>query len=376
MDKGKMDIFINAVHEQLIRLGKRAGEAPDAAENTIKANRLVLELCEDSQRPFYKYANIMGKKYGYELDSEDIEGFLKLVGVRGLSRRDEVFTWAKNLVISFRKALEQGTPETYSRFKKIRMQEIKCRDGNGLRSQYRIGVLAIYRGIYPLGKSKEDMDVLIRLGNTLGKSHMYNLTDALSAYCGAGINTSKTQEIQLNLEQAKRRIQELESELQRTDMLFKDLQEEMQAGIQESKKEMLLDFFKKLNSNQFGQMLDQLYSLRGAHKKLKKRTLELPLELNAVTGIITNFYKLFSEYRIQKIKELNEEFEADREELAGYNYDGLELKDGQTIMVRVIEPGWKMLQDDEDEPDLIISKPRVMAVEDVDMSGEDENHED
>lgn len=374
MNKEKMAIFTKEAHEKLLALSNKADEAPESAELTIKANRLILELCEDSQRTFSKYAYIMNQKYGYDLDNDDIEFLLKIAGLRSSRLRQEVFEWTGNLVESFRQALEKGTAEACSQFKNIRSHEIKTRRG-GYRGQFRIGALAIYKGIYQLGKSKEDMGLLVRLKNTLGKSHLYSLTDLLSSYCGAGINTSRTQEIKLDLEQAKRRIRELESELQRTDILFKDMQEEMQAGLQDSKKEMLLEFFKKLNSNQFGQMLDQLYSLRGAHKKLKKRTLELPLELTAITGIITNFYKLFSEYKIQKIQELNEVFDADKEMLAGYNYDGFELKDGESIRVRVIEPGWRMLQDDEDEPDLIISKPRVMAVDDVDISEEDENHE-
>lgn len=374
MNKEKMAIFTKEAHERLQTLAKKAGEYQEASELTIKSNRLVLELCEDSHRPLSKYAYIMNQKYDYDLDDEGIEILLKNTGLRNSRFREEVFEWAGKLVESFRKALEKGTGEAYSQFKQIRSHEIKTRRGS-YRSQFRVGALAIYKGVYQLGKSKEDMDMLTRLKNTLGKSHLYNLTDLLSSYCGAGINTSRTQEIKLDLEQAKRRIRELESELQRTDILFKDLQEEMQAGIQESKKEMVLEFFKKLNSHQFGQMLDQLYSLRFAHKKLKKRTLELPLELTAITGIITNFYKLFSEYKIQKIKEPNEVFEADKEALLEYNYDGFELKDGETIRVRVIEPGWKMLQNEEDEQDLIISKPRVMAVEDVDILEEDEKHE-
>ena len=368
MVRVKIELFKKNIHAQMMGISRQLNQSSDDEERYVRQNRVLMEYCIDFRRPFYKCARIVNEKYGYDLNEYDIEDILRKSGIRGVYRREEILNWADRLAEVFKKALSNGRAEDFKKFKEWREHFILDGRGEPYRIQERIGCLMLYVRCPELGNG-EDLQVLVKCGNTMGKRQLYNITDSLSAYCGAGISTSRTQNMQLSLEQGKRRIEELERELERNNMMIKDLQEEMEDRMSEMQTDMLITFFRKLNSTKFGHILDQMYSLRYGFKKLQKRKVELPPDINGITIIIGNLYKFFSEYSVKKIREKNYEFSATKADLLEMEQDcvyiGEPFAEGEKKLLKVTAPGWRY-----GDSDIVISRSEV-----INISGHEEEEE-
>ena len=360
MDCKKVELFKKNIHRQMMDINRRIRQSYEDEERYVRQNRVLLEFCVDFYRPFYKYANIVDDMYGYNLKEDDIEEVLRWSGLQYYYRREQLLKWAAKLAELFQRALDSGKADDFKWFNEWRQKVFKNSQGRPYYIQKRLGCLMLYARCPEL-RNSDDLRALVRCNDAMARRQLFNITDSLSAYCGAGISTSRTKNMQLSLEQGKRRIEELERELEKNNMVIRDLQEEMEDRMSEMQTDMLISFFGKLNSPKYGHILDQMYSLRDGFKKLQKHQIEVPPEISGVTGIIGNLYKFFSECTVKKIREKDYEFKATKEDLLEMEQDCVLMgelpADGEEKLFRVISPGWR-----HGDSGTVISKSEIMAV--------------
>lgn len=359
VDCKKVELFKKNIHRQMMDINRRIRQSYDE-ERYVRQNRVLLEYCLDPHRPFYEYASIVNERYGDELDEYDIEDVLRYSGLRGSYMREKLLKWAENLAELFQMALISGKAKDFKQFKEWRQELFKNSLGRPYYIQERLGCLMLYARCPEL-QNPEDLQVLVKCNDFMARCQLRNITDNLSAYCGAGISTSRTKNMQLSLEQGKRRIEELECELEKNNMVIRDLQEELEDRMSEMQTDMLISFFGKLNSPKYGHILDQMYSLRDGFKKLQKHQIEVPPEISGVTGIIGNLYKFFSGYTVKKIREKDAEFKATRDDLLAMEQDCVLMgelpAEGEEKLFKVISPGWR-----HGDSGAVISKSEIIAV--------------
>jgi hypothetical protein len=162
----------------------------------------------------------------------------------------------------------------------------------------------------------------------------------------------------MTLEQAVRKISSLEDELERTNNMLSDLQNEFSEQLAESKIKELTDFFAKLNSEKYGCILDQLLELQKGVNELRKNGFEVPLEINGILIVIKKLIQFIKDSHISPIMKPDSEKAVKASDIEFCDYIGTPFSSETEVKkVRTLSPGWIFR-----EKEIQISRPRVEEV--------------
>lgn len=160
----------------------------------------------------------------------------------------------------------------------------------------------------------------------------------------------------LSNEQERRRAADYASQLAKEQLANKRLQDEFEERLKEGKSNEVAEFFAKLNSEQYGCILDSLIAFLRQKKKLK--AMDLPAEVNAFFSMADNLIKFVKESRINPIEKIGAIKTVRATDVEHYSYEGAPFIDNQEEKeVMVISPGWRY-----EEKQIIISRPRVKQI--------------
>ncbi len=150
----------------------------------------------------------------------------------------------------------------------------------------------------------------------------------------------------------------LEAELERTEGMLQDLQDEFDRQIEESKVLELTEFFSRLNSDTYGSIIDELFALRRGIDRLRKESYDLPLEIRGLMIMATKLLQFVKDSHIDPMMKLHAVLEVTAEEIENCIYEGTPFVGDECKRVQVISPGW-IYRDKE----IQISRPKVKEVE-------------
>ncbi len=168
-------------------------------------------------------------------------------------------------------------------------------------------------------------------------------------------NRNKKPEEGISREQALKRVDELEIELEQTNSMLGELQDEFNNQLQESKITELTEFFAHLNSDKYGNILDQLLQVRKGIDMLKKEGYELPLEINGLFIMVKQLIQFTRDRHIDPIMKLHSKDKVTAKDIEFCDYEGTPFEsDTDTKTIEVISPGWVYK-----DHDVRISRPRV-----------------
>lgn len=144
--------------------------------------------------------------------------------------------------------------------------------------------------------------------------------------------------------------------LEMVQSMFDELKESVEESAEEAKKVEISDFFGKLNSPAYGNILDNLLTVEKNLANARKAGVKMPPQFMSLTIIFKQLIRFVKDSGIEPIEEIGREFDAAYEDTALFIYDGTPYeKDGEIKKLKVLTPGWKY-------GDVIISTPTVQEV--------------
>ncbi len=136
------------------------------------------------------------------------------------------------------------------------------------------------------------------------------------------------------------------------------LENEIEIIRNESKSEAIINFFHRMNSSQFAELLDQFANVEERLKEIKKMDYKFPVEVESIPIVIRIFMKFLKACEITPIKTIGEVIKINLSDSEHYQYEGSDFQNNQEEKnVKIISSGWQYQGQ-------IISKPK--AIEQMD----------
>ena len=350
--KKEVQNIMRGMHNALEARIKRDGKV---REKFLLENRMLQVLCEESEMEPRVCAEKLNAVYGYFVKGDDV---IKLLRERILSNRkerEELFSWARQVADSFAEAVN-GSIKAYREFEQLR-RGAALLNGKRHSDQERVAMHMIYVR-YPELVIDNDAQQICLLGHTFAKYLFLDMADLPAeeyGYPQNGEKIDKSSKDKMTYEQAIRKIAMLENSLERTNIMLRDLQEEFEEQLEESRVKELTEFFAKLNSEKYGCILDELLQVRKGAEVLRKNAYVLPIEINGMLIMVKKLIQFVKDSHIEPIMKIDSIRQVLANEIEFCNYEGTPFASKEEVKtIKVISPGW-IYKDKE----IQISRPKV-----------------
>ena len=340
-------------------LRKVAKNGAHMKEEIVTENRLFMTICDEIDLAPPQIAREMNRKYGCQMESGDALQILRGRRMAKPKDRKEILLWAETLAERFAEAV-QGNQESFELFERLR-KEPALTYGKKSDEQERVAVMMIFTR-YPELAAEGDLELLLGLGNVLARYFLYEMSDAVAHIHGFPTywerkkkNQPQEEEKKMSHEEALRKVNQLENALDRTNVMLQELQEEFEEQLEAAKVKELTDFFTRLNSEKYGNLLDELLSVRKGVDELRRKNYQLPIEINGLLIMVKQMIQFVRDSHIEPIMKPGSICEVTAAEVEFCNYEGSPFeKTEDRKQVKVISSGW-IYKDKE----LQISRPKI-----------------
>ena len=369
LNMGKAQEVVDEIHTSIQPFAKRTSNSDN--DSYLLGSYLISAVCKNHEAGPNECAEILKKVYRYDITPEQVIRNFHFIRIANPAERRGLLQWADLVSDFYAKALT-GDREAFNKLEEQRRTS-PLREIRHHFAQERIAAIMIYEK-FPELDQYGDKELLFRLGNTMAKNYFYHMYDALCHVYNfpifkldktetekSGPRRTETRKIQaetsqkISYEQALRRIDELEIELKRTNEMFGELQDEFDNQLRESKIAELTGFFAHLNSDKYGNILDQLLQVRRGMDKLKKDGYELPLEINGLFIVIKQLIQFTRDSHIDPIMKVHSQKEVSYKDIEFCDYEGSPfIPDDARKIIEVVSPGWVYK-----DQNVQISRPRV-----------------
>ena len=363
VEEAKVKEIIQGMHEAMERKIKKGSSVK---EDIILESHIFSVLCNDYEMGPTKVAVTLNEKYGDDITGDEVIRVFRNRWIANPAHRKELFQWAEKVTDCFEGAV-LGNREVFDQFEKLRKETILSKNGKPNDSQNRILAIMIYER-YPEIDEYDDVQNLHLMGNVLAKYFSYDIADTISEVYGFPQYREKNSkekaeplatEKKLSYEQLERKVERLETTLERTNTMLHDLQEEFEEQLEMSKVKELADFFARLNSEKYGCILDELLVVRKGVDQLRKSNYELPIEINGLLIMVKKMIQFVRDSHIEPIMKMNKSKKVTASDVEFCNYEGSPfITPTEKKTVKVVSPGW-IYKDKE----IQISRPKVKEEE-------------
>lgn len=225
----------------------------------------------------------------------------------------------------------------------------------------------IFHNIKQLQQEK-DQQLITSFGNTLCKYLLFDMENAITYAYGFNKHRSSAPSTNNNAkkvhspeqERLLQKLASLESALEQSDMLLRDLQSEFDERLEAVKLQEMTEFFGKLNSDKYGCILDELLMLRKGIDAVKKSGYVLPLEINGLLIMVRKLVQFLRDSHINPMLKPESLRIVKAGDVEFWNYEGTPFTCAEEEkQVKVISPGWIY-----SEKQVQISRPKVKEVVD------------
>lgn len=159
------------------------------------------------------------------------------------------------------------------------------------------------------------------------------------------------------IEALKFDLENYKNALEMVQSMFDELKESVDEAANEAKNIAIGEFFIKLNSSEYGNILDNLLVVDKNLTQLRKDKIQLPPQLVSLPIIFRQIVKFIKDSGIEAIETVGRKFDAKFEDISLYQYIGEPfLNDDEVKQVQISSPGWRF-------GDIIISTPAVREQE-------------
>ena len=346
--------FTENLHRSITRRKRHLSSV--SHDDLILENRVIKVFCEDQTLDPHRCAEVINDRYNRNLSGDRIIQILRFVHINYKEKRVELFDWAEKSMAAFVTALESHAAKDFDTFLALRNKKLIHSESDDRYIRERVACLMLYVK-HPELETAGDMELIEQFGNAHMKHFFVEVVDFLRNICiirrGRGGRGDKP-------DGKAERIATLENQLNRSDMLLKDLQDEFDARISESHQDDLIEFFSQLNSEKYGCILDAVFSAKIGVRQLRKNNVHLPPEIGGLFILIDKFAQFIRDNEINPILKPGVVQDMSFDEAEACEYEGTPFKNAADVKrVKVISPGWFYKN-----KDVQISRPRLKEVVD------------
>lgn len=156
-----------------------------------------------------------------------------------------------------------------------------------------------------------------------------------------------------NIDEVKAYVSDLRNSLELVEDQLTNYQNELESYREEVQLNVISDFIQTLNSEKYGNLLDNFMKCQKKLRVLKKEGYEFPDSVESIPIVIRQFVKFIEEYGITKIQK-EENLELNYNQALNSQYIGTPFKDeNEKKYVAVESSGWKY-------KDIVISIPKYV----------------
>lgn len=323
-------------------------------------NMLISLLAKNPDAAPKKLMIAMKEVYGMDVSVDEVIRALKKDMIGKPEERENLFKWARNMAMLLKKAIlgDKNAFEEFCSTKSI------IPEGAGVfrKCQERLLLITTYTILYELDVYN-DYEKMLLLGNVTGRFCLYEIEDQIAKEYGFERKKKKKHkeekaveaEAEMSVEEAKRKISELQCAIERSDMMLKDLQDEFEEQLDECKIQELTEFFSKLNSDNYGRILDQLFVMRDGINRLRREHYELPREIDGLMILAVKLLQFVKDSHINPIMRVGTVMKVKAADIEGCQYEGSPFSNMDDVKtVKVTSPGWVFF-----DKDIQISRPYV-----------------
>ena len=340
--------FMDNMHNGIERRSKHLSSSYD---EYVLENRIIKVFCENPKLAPPRCADVINARYDRNLSGDRIIQILSTFRLNEKEKRAEVFDWAAKSVDALAKALSTREPKDFDDFKVLREKKLFNHDRHRIQERT-VCIMLYYK--HPELIIGTDDEAMERFGDVYMKYLFLDMVDVLRKICGKSKGGSRGDKKDGKSE----RIATLENQLNRSDMLLKDLQDEFDARIQESHQDDLIAFFSQLNSEKYGCILDAIFSAKIGVRQLRRNNVQLPPEISGLFILIDKFAQFIRDNEINPILKPGVVQDMSFDEAEACEYEGTPFKTADDVKrVKVISPGWFYKN-----KDVQISRPRLKEV--------------
>ncbi|MBR0221905.1 MAG: hypothetical protein IJQ63_09035 [Synergistaceae bacterium] len=351
----------------------RTGGKDDKA---IEGNRLLRLVLKNPELDPGDYAADMAKLYNYNIGGGRVLNTFRDLSISSPEKRVKLCGWALGIADLFIKCVVSRKKSDFKKLIELKREGKNIIDTRKMRYDIldRAVCLALYTKCPELNLN-DDIRKLEEFGSVYAKYFWAEIEELLEDYCtedeGAGGNAKKLNnnavkdkdnKLNKNIKDNKdikddkeninaqdaHKIKQLSSALERANMAMKDLQDEFEERLEEEKAASLTEFFARLNSEQYGCILDELLNVHKGIRALNKQGVELPVEISGLFILIIKLAQFVRDSHIEPIMKVNEVRKIKAEDLLSCEYDGTPFKNNQDEKtVKVLSSGWVYKGDNE-----------------------------
>lgn len=357
----KVQQAIKGIHQAMEQKLRQAGRIN---EQIVRESRILSILVRNPEAGPTDCARQMCAQYGDDMNAEQVIRFFGYLAIRNPIERAALMKWAIRVATMFAGAIS-GNRKDMDAFNVARKDYVLKSMHDKRRGLHeRVLAISLFE-MYPELNTLGDKESLMQLGNVYACFFLYDLADAVSEAHGfpkfekSEKPPKKDFAPRLTLEQAMARIHQLEEAVERTNYMLQDLQNDFDEQLENSKVIELTDFFAQLNSDKYGNILDQLLATHKGVELLRKNGFELPLEINGLLIMVAKLTQFVRDTHINPVVRTDAVLRVKASEIESYEYEGTPfVSSDEQKHVRVLSPGW-IFKDKE----VMISRPKVREVE-------------
>lgn len=352
VEKGKVKAIMADFHKAVEERWTK-----DDEENLLMS-RILEEVIKEPAIEPRNCADILNSKYSYNLLGNDVINQYRKRFLANPKEREAIIEWGRKVESYFESAL-LGDKEAFYEFNSERkINVLKTSDGSRNPQNY-VLLNMLFRD-YPEIDIFKDSKKIRNLSVIPCKFLFFDLVDIIAEHYGfSALRSPKSRpakiEEKLSIEQLKRKVDLLETKLERTSLMMKELEDDFASQLDATKTQELTQFFSNLNSEKYGFILDELLLLRKGVDELRKNNYEVPMELNGVLIMIKKLIQFVRDSHINPIMKVNSISSVKASDIEFCNYEGSPFTSKDEVkQVKVVSPGWIF-----SDKDIQISIPHV-----------------
>lgn len=355
----KVQEILKEIHE---KVQQKAGRFEKISEDIVLENLAVQALCRNMKLSPGACGDVLKEKFACSCSDNDIIRIYRDFKINSFDRRQEVFVDAAGIVVLLEKSMN-GDKQAFALYRSTIEKFMEKRPNRF----YKIILMMAFCNI-PALQQEKDCELITNLGNTLCKYLVHDIENAITYAYGFNKHRSSAPSTNNNAkkvnspeqERLLQKLASLESALEQSDMLLRDLQSEFDERLEAVKLQEMTEFFGKLNSDKYGCILDELLMLRKGIDAVKKSGYVLPLEINGLLIMVRKLVQFLRDSHIDPMLKPESLRIVKAGDVEFWNYEGTPFTSAEEEkQVKVISPGWIY-----SEKQVQISRPKVKEVVD------------
>lgn len=370
-----LDIYNRILEEGLLK----SKEIDDGNENMKNDWILITEgLKEPMENPRF-FEKKIREEYGINVDIKYIKNALREINLNSPDKRLEMLQKVKEMAVVIKNMLN-GDKVSINKMSDFLESGIEKDERGRIRFKYKCLLVYIfnldnelknpkYNEILTVFREVYCKNILKKLYKNISiKEGIYRKEDVakVTERIQKTINSTSTQKSRIDcLDDKDKLIENLNFEIENykntieiLQSVLDDLKDSIDDVAKEAEKKAVSSFFVKLNSPQYGNILDNLLIVENKLKEVRNLNSILPNQLIALPIIFKQLVKFVKDVGIMPIDLIGRNFEAAYRDIDLMNYNGDPfMNDDEIKNMEIQKCGWKY-------EDIIISMPTVKELTD------------